>query len=229
MAENKKSFVLYADLLQNIDHLTNEEKGVLFTHLLEYVNDKNPVLEDRLILTAWKPIERQLKRDLNKFEGVKEERSRSGQLGNLKRYHLDIYNKVVSEKLTLEEAQKITKGRTAIHSDTKLAVNVNDNVNVNVIKKDKYIDFDLLIKCYNETFGRDIRVVPDKAKKQIAARIKEGYTKEDLMRALLNAKGDSYHIETKYKYITLEFVSRSDKFERFSQNHVQVLPKPKKV
>ena len=229
MAENKKSFVLYADLLQNIDHLTNEEKGVLFTHLLEYVNDKNPVLEDRLILTAWKPIERQLKRDLNKFEGVKEERSRSGQLGNLKRYHLDVYNKVVSEKLTLEEAQRITKGRTAIHSDTKLAVNVNDNVNVNVIKKDKYIDFDLLIKFYNETFGREIRVVNAKAKKQIAARIKEGYTKEDLMRALLNAKGDSYHIETKYKYITLEFVSRSDKFERFSQNHVQVLPKPKKV
>ena len=71
MAENKKSFILYADLINNIDHLTNEEKGMLFNHLLEYVNDMNPVLEDRLILTAWKPIERQLKRDLLKFEEVK--------------------------------------------------------------------------------------------------------------------------------------------------------------
>lgn len=67
MAEGKKSFVLYADLLDNIEHLTNEEKGILFNHLLEYVNDKNPILEDRLLVTAWKPIEKQLKRDLKKF------------------------------------------------------------------------------------------------------------------------------------------------------------------
>ena len=38
MAEGKKSFVLYADLIKSIEHLTNEEKGVLFNHLLEYYN-----------------------------------------------------------------------------------------------------------------------------------------------------------------------------------------------
>jgi len=32
------------DIIENIYHLTNEEKGMLFTHLLEYVNDLNPVL-----------------------------------------------------------------------------------------------------------------------------------------------------------------------------------------
>ena len=78
MAENKKSFILYSDLRENIEHLTNEEKGILFNHLLEYVNDMNPILEDRLILTAWKPIERQLKRDLQKFEEVKVKRSDAG-------------------------------------------------------------------------------------------------------------------------------------------------------
>ena len=29
MAENKKSFILYADLLKSIDHLTFEEKGII--------------------------------------------------------------------------------------------------------------------------------------------------------------------------------------------------------
>ena len=135
MAENKKSFVLYADLISNIDHLTNEEKGILFNHLLEYVNDMNPILEDRLILTAWKPIERQLKRDLQKYEGTKEERSKSGILGNLKRYHLDLYKEVKSGKITIERAQSIATSRKASHSDTKLAVNDNDNVNDNVIIK----------------------------------------------------------------------------------------------
>ncbi len=78
MAENKKSFVLYADLLKSIEHLTNEEKGILFNHLLEYVNDKNPILTDRLLLTAWKPIEVQLKRDLQRWDEKIDKRSDAG-------------------------------------------------------------------------------------------------------------------------------------------------------
>lgn len=134
MAEDKKSFLLYADLLKSIDHLTNEEKGVLFTHLLEYVNDKNPVLEDRLILTAWKPIELQLKRDLNKYEKTKEEKSISGRIGNIKRYHLDIYKMFEAEEITLEKAEELAKSRKPSHSEktvAKLAVNDNDTDTVN--------------------------------------------------------------------------------------------------
>lgn len=62
MAEGKKSFLLYADLIKSIDHLTLLEKGILFDHILKYVNDDNPILEDMVILTAWKPIELQLKK-----------------------------------------------------------------------------------------------------------------------------------------------------------------------
>ena len=113
MAENKKSFVLYADLIKSIEHLTNEEKGILFNHLLEYVNDKNPVLEDRLILTAWKPIELQLKRDLIKFEEVKAKRSeagkRSAELRALKNDENNLTNStsVESVKQTSTNANKI--------------------------------------------------------------------------------------------------------------------------
>jgi|TARA_R110000850_G_scaffold243557_1_gene368411 uncharacterized protein YnzC (UPF0291/DUF896 family) len=152
MAENKKSFILYADLIHNIDHLNNEEKGILFQHLLEYVNDMNPVLEDRVILSSWKFIQRQLKRDLIKFEETKGERSKSGQLGNLKRYNLDLYEKVKSKSITLEEAQEIAKTRIATHSETKLAVNDNVNVNVNEnvndIKQSKIKQFNLFWNKY---------------------------------------------------------------------------------
>ena len=118
MAENKKSFVLYADLIKSIEHLTNEEKGILFNHLLEYVNDMNPILNDRLVLTAWKPIEIQLKRDLIKFEEVKHSRSISGKAGADKRW------------------QKITNDGKGIEAMAKIADNVNDNVNVINIKAD---------------------------------------------------------------------------------------------
>lgn len=122
MAENKKSFVLYADLIKSIDHLTNEEKGILFTHLLEYVNDKKPILTDRLILTAWKPIELQLKRDLIKFEEVKEKRSEAG-----KRSAEMKANKLIQQNLT-----KSTSVESVKQTSTKSTDNVNDNVNVNV-------------------------------------------------------------------------------------------------
>lgn len=124
MAENKKSFVLYADLIKSIEHLTNEEKGILFNHLLEYVNDKNPVLEDRLILTAWKPIELQLKRDLIKFEEVKAKRSeagkRSAELRALKNDENNLTNSTSVESVK----------QNSTNSTDNVNVNVNDNVNV---------------------------------------------------------------------------------------------------
>lgn len=197
MAENKKSFVLYADLLKSIDHLTNEEKGILFNHLLEYVNDKNPVLTDRIILTAWKPIELQLKRDLHEWEVIKVDRSKSGVLGNLKRWNLDLYDKVVSNEISLQDAEIIAKRRKTSHPDTKcrngsqgianIAVNVTDNVTVNVNENDirdspHFLNpeisdqvtqltveqcrerYDKECQAQKEAIGMNLRINPDKIK-----------------------------------------------------------------
>ena len=135
MAEGKKSFVLYADLLDNIEHLTNEEKGILFNHLLEYVNDKNPILEDRLLVTAWKPIEKQLKRDLKKFEEVKTKRSeagkRSAELRALK------VNEQTSTKSTSVESVKQTSTNPTDNDKCNM---IYDNVNVNDICNTIYKD-----------------------------------------------------------------------------------------
>lgn len=83
MAKGKKSFLIYSDTISNIEHLTNEEKGILFQHLLEYVNDLKPVLKDRLILTAWKPIETHLKRDLEKWNSKADDRSEKARKAGL--------------------------------------------------------------------------------------------------------------------------------------------------
>jgi hypothetical protein len=120
MAENKKSFVLYCDLIKTIEHLTNEEKGILFQHLLEYVNDMDPVLEDRLLITAWKPIEVQLKRDLIKFEEVREKRSEAGKRSA----------EVRSAKNVKDTSTNSTSVKSVKHRSTNPTVNVNDNDNV---------------------------------------------------------------------------------------------------
>jgi hypothetical protein len=126
MATGKKSFVLYSDMLQSIDHLTNEEKGILFNHLLEYVNDLEPILTDRLILTAWKPIELSLKRDLVKFKEVKAKRSNAGKLSA----ELRAFKK---EEQTLTNSTSVESVvQTSTNSTDSVNDNDNDNVNVSV-------------------------------------------------------------------------------------------------
>ena len=39
MAEEKKGFILYSDIIHTIEKLTDEQAGVLFKHILKYVND----------------------------------------------------------------------------------------------------------------------------------------------------------------------------------------------
>lgn len=120
MAKDKKSFVLYSDLIGQIDHLTDKEKGLLFQHLLEYVNDLNPVLEDRILIGVWKPIENQLKRDLKKYDEVRKKRSEAG--------------KRSAEKRALTKQQNSTNP-TSVESVQQTSTNptVNDTVTVNDI------------------------------------------------------------------------------------------------
>lgn len=85
-------------------------------------------------------------------------------------------------------------------------------------KKDNIepINWSILLDFFNQVTGKKCKVVPDKAKKQFNARLKENFTKEDIANAIQNAYNDKYHKETNHQYLTLEFISRADKLERFS-------------
>lgn len=76
------------------------------------------------------------------------------------------------------------------------------------------INFDSLLKWFNKLTGKNGRSVSDKVKKQFRARIKEGYNKSDITRAIKNCFEDDYH-KANPKYLTLEFISRPDKFEKY--------------
>jgi len=58
-------------------------------------------------------------------------------------------------------------------------------------------------------------------KKQILARLKEGYTKEDLWNAIQNCYNDDFHKENNHKYLTLEFISRAKMMEKYSVDVVK--------
>jgi len=81
MAENKKGFVLYADLIHTVEKLPDEKAGELFKHILDYVNDKNPQTDDLIINISFEPIKQQLKRDLEKYYKTCERNKINGSKG----------------------------------------------------------------------------------------------------------------------------------------------------
>jgi hypothetical protein len=115
MAENKKSFILYADISATVDNLPLEAKGALFQMIVDYVNDRNPSTEDLLLKVAFEPIKSKLKRDLVKWEEIKEKRSKAGKKSAEQKQHMSTHVECV------EQNEQVS------------TVNVNDNVNVSVI------------------------------------------------------------------------------------------------
>lgn len=127
MAENKESFILYADLIHTIGKLPDVEAGLLFKHILKYVNDENPTTDNILVEIAFEPIKQQLKRDLRKWDEFKKKQSENGKLGGRPRK---------------EETQEKPKNPSLnLKSQKSLNVNVNANVNDNVNVKKKRVDF----------------------------------------------------------------------------------------
>ena len=144
----KKSLGLYCDLIHTIEKMPHDKAGELFIHILKYVNDLNPISEDLIINLTFEPIKQQLKRDLQKWDNELLKKSEGGILGNLKRWHNDLYLQVVDNKITIHKANEIASTRIASHTDTNqsdsiasVAVSVNDNVSVSVTDTDIKFNF----------------------------------------------------------------------------------------
>ena len=110
MAEGKKSFVLYTEIIHTVRKLSNEKAGELFKHILSYVNDEHPVTDDILIEVAFEPIKQALKKDLQKWQEYQEKQRLNGAKGGRPRKQ--------------EETQK-TQPFQENPTQPKKAVNVN--------------------------------------------------------------------------------------------------------
>jgi len=84
-------------------------------------------------------------------------------------------------------------------------------------KEENNIDFDLLLSYLNTTLGKKHKLIPGSIRDKYKARIKEGFTQEDIHQAIKIASMDDYHQGTtpKNKHLTPEFFSRPDKLDKF--------------
>lgn len=180
MAENKKSVLLYCDLIHTVGPLTDEEAGRLFKHYLAYINDLSPEPIDRLTGLLFEPIKQNLKRDLLKWKEKSERNSNIAKAGWEKRKDANAYERM---------------GMNAKNADI-----VTDTVNDIVIVKDKIIDieerklkFASTLQPFLNTYGKDMLntfyqywIEPNKSGKKLRFEDEKFW---DLNRRLITWKG----------------------------------------
>ena len=81
MATNKKSVLLYCDIIHTVEKLDDKTAGELFKHYLRYINDLNPQTENMMVEIAFESIRQNLKRDLIKWENRAEQSRINGTKG----------------------------------------------------------------------------------------------------------------------------------------------------
>jgi uncharacterized phage protein (TIGR02220 family) len=232
MAEDKKSVLLYCDLIHTIEKMDDETAGQFFKHYLRYINDLHPKTDNLIVDVTFEAVKQSLKRDLIKWEVKKTGQSLAGIEGNLKRWHIDLYDEYKKGVYTLQDAVDIGKSREPSPPDptrstpiAEIAVSVSDSVTVSVSETDinnntppsvDGFDWINLLALINKTFGREFKKINDTVRAKYKARIKEGYTKEDITNAIKNCKNDSFHKDKNYKHCTPEYFSRSNTLDLHS-------------
>lgn len=143
MAENKKSFIAYADWKNTFDELPDEEAGKLIKHIFAYVNDENPVSESILINAVFANIKTTLKRDLDKWQTQLSQRVEAG--------------KKSAELRATKSNERSTTVESRLRNPTdsvSVSVSVSDNVNENKIEERK-LKFADTLKPFLQTYGKD--------------------------------------------------------------------------
>lgn len=81
MAKDKKSVLLYCDIIHTVEKMDNETAGQFFKHYLRYINDLNPETDNLVVDIAFESVKQNLKRDLKKWEQRAENSRNNGKKG----------------------------------------------------------------------------------------------------------------------------------------------------
>lgn len=138
MAEDRKSFVVYNDIKDVLDKLTDDQVGKLFRAMVIQSNgDPVPAFDDFVLEIAFTPIRQQMVRDADKWDGTKKLRAEAGRKGGLKTAELRAKAKEANQanqaNATFAEfATQQNPSKTANQAiNTTITTNTNLNTTMN--------------------------------------------------------------------------------------------------
>lgn len=114
--------------------------------------------------------------------------------------------------IPLNESKLVVPKNNHLDTQVRLGkVRLDNNLNSKLPK----VNYAQFIDLLNKLTNRKFKTTDKKGKRQFEYLISEGYTLEDFERVINNAYNDDYHIQSKFMYLTPEFLTRADKFERY--------------
>ena len=182
---NKKSFILHLDTLCILDELDDKQAGKLFKAIKAYQLRESVLnyqdvdtgfeglMEDFVTRIAFAQFKAQFDRDNEEYQKTREINQDKGRLGNLKRWNKDLYDKVLSKEISLEEAENIAAAIKNRSSDKKsqqrqkiagakissLNDSDSDSDNISFLKKETKSDFEILESLKNENSESPIETI----------------------------------------------------------------------
>lgn len=180
---NKKSFVLYYDLIYIIKKISLAERGEIFTNILDYVNEKIiPDHSNNLALDIiFSQIKMQLDRDKLLWENKAKINSINGSKGG----------KANATKRKRTVANGSERKRNVANQAVNGTVNVNgtvtDNVNVTIINS--------VVDYFNARAKNQVKKPSIETAANIIKIIQEGYTLDDFYSVINFITTSQWHID----------------------------------
>jgi len=130
------------------------------------------------------------------------------------------------EKSTKQKAKDFAKRFSSIkdaitaigiileHGPQNVAETIRNNyiaiqVELEKMQQRESMDWEKLLEFINGRTGRKYQLINDAAKRKYRARLREGYTKQQIQNAINNCVESEHHKGTSFKYLTPEFFSRT--------------------
>lgn len=117
----------------------------------------------------------------------------------------------------VKKASPLVNLPTPLAQNSKQITITNNNINnMNINLKGKLqSNYAIFIQYFNELTNRKFGISDKKAKRQFEYLTNQGYTSEQFKIVIKNAYDDDFHTKSSFKYLTPEFLTRPDKFERY--------------
>ena len=217
MADSKNSFVVYTDIKETLDGLTDDQVATLFRGMVDYQITGTAPQFDGVLKFAFIPIRQQMDRDNTKWERTKAARSESGRQGGLRSGEV---RRAKAEAEANEANASQSKQNEANEANEAVTVNGTVNVNVNgngtVTVSDGSDTESLsrsLISYLNEKSGGKY-----KPTEELTVRIGElldaGYSEKD-MRDVIDKKVAEWKDDSKMRGYLRPRTLFGDKFEEY--------------
>ena len=123
---------------------------------------------------------------------------------------------IESKRLKLSESGRkggLSKAKATLKQGSSIIDKEED-------KEEDDINYQALLDLLGVSFKRKFKVINSKAKRSYKARLKDGYTFDDITKAIINCKENQFHKDNNYNYCTPEFFSRAETLDKYSNRTI---------